>query len=81
MEDVMKEMKEVKGWGVDLRKVSEEVKEGFKEQGKMLKEEIEDIKKELKEQAARGRVERDELRSTIERLETRVKESWKKKRR
>lgn len=33
MEDVVKEMMEVKEWGDDLRKVLEEVKEGIKEQG------------------------------------------------
>lgn len=66
---------------IRVRKVLEKVKEGIKKQGKILKEEIEDIKKELKEQAERGRVERNELRSSIEGLEKRIKESWKKKRR
>lgn len=52
MEEVMKEFKAVKDWRED-RVMKEEVKEGIKKQGKMLREEVEKVRRELKEQEER----------------------------
>lgn len=39
---VMEMMRGIKGWREDLLKMKEKVKEGLKEQGKMMREEIEE---------------------------------------
>lgn len=45
MEDVMKELRSVKDWREDLRKMKEEVKEGIKEQGRVLKREVKKMRR------------------------------------
>lgn len=59
----MKEMKE------DFKRLLEEVKEGFREQGRRMREEMEGLREEYREQVRKWNVEREEVENRLEKLE------------
>lgn len=69
MEEMVKEIKGIKNWKEDIMVMKEEVKEGIREQGKMLREEVEKVRREFREQEERWMKEREELRMRIQELE------------
>jgi len=69
MKEMMKEIRGMKDWKEDIRAMKEEVKEGIREQGKMLRDEVEKVRRELREQEERWMKEREELRRRIQELE------------
>lgn len=48
MEDILNEMRKIKGWKKEFSKMKEKVKEGIKSQGIMLREEMDKIRNEFK---------------------------------
>ncbi|CAL1672140.1 unnamed protein product [Lasius platythorax] len=69
IEDVAKEMRGMKGWREEIRMMKEEVKEGIKEQGRLMREEIEKLRKEFREGERKWREEKEEMRNYIKGLE------------
>lgn len=68
----MKELREVKKWREDLRKIKEKVKEGIKEQGRELKREVEEMRREFRDMEGRWGKEREELRVRVKKLEEKM---------
>lgn len=72
MEDLVREMRSMKGWKEEIRNMKEEVKEGIKEQGKMMREEVEELRREFGEREKRWLEEREELRWSIKMMERKI---------
>lgn len=68
-----KEVRGIKEWREELKQM-EEVKEGIKEQGKLMRGEIESMRRELKEREKKWRAEREEMRRSLEDLERKVRD-------
>lgn len=64
----MEGMRDMKGWREDLYRMKEEVKEGIKEQGRMMREEIEEMREEFMEKERHWKEERKELREYMKKL-------------
>lgn len=69
IEDVAKEMRGMKGWREEIRMMEEEVKEGIKEQGRLMRGEMEELRGEFTEGDRKWREEREEMRNYVRRLE------------
>lgn len=63
----------------DLLEIKKEIREGMKEQGNFLKEELEKMKKDLGEREAKWQRERKEMMDRIQKLEEKIK-GWEAKR-
>jgi len=68
----MEEIKGTKGWRDEFRQMKEEFKEGFREQGRWLREELESLRKDFREQKEKWEGEREEMRKNIRELEDRM---------
>lgn len=72
MEEVLKEIKEGKGWKEEVRQWKEEMSEELRVQRDWWKGEVGGIRKELRERESRWEEEREEMRGYIRGLEDRV---------
>lgn len=72
MEEVMRGMREMKSWKEDLRRMKEEVKEGIKYQGRLMKIEMDQMRAELRDREDRWKEEREEMRGMIKELEKKM---------
>lgn len=72
---MLKEIRRIKEWREELRQMKEEVKEGIKEQGKMMRN------REHKKREEKWREEREEMKRCFEGLERKVIEKRERKRR
>jgi len=71
--EVLEEIRGMKGWREEFRKMREELREGFREQGEWLREEIEEMRKEFRQREAKWAEEKEEMRNRIGELEKRMK--------
>lgn len=55
----------IKGWKEKIKKVMMEVREGFKEQGRWLKDESDGIRRDSREQEAIWKEEREEMKACM----------------
>lgn len=72
IEGLLKEIGEGKCWREEIRKMSEEVKEGIREQGKNLRKELEGIRREFREREEGWREESEEMKNCIIGLQKKV---------
>ncbi|EZA50915.1 hypothetical protein X777_10742 [Ooceraea biroi] len=72
IEDTRKGEEGMKGWREELIKMKGEIKEGIREQGRWMKEEMEEIRKEFKRMEIRWLQEREELKGEIKGLKEKV---------
>ncbi|KAL6423123.1 hypothetical protein ACFW04_010549 [Cataglyphis niger] len=63
------------GWREKIRKMKKEVKEGIREQGVRVSEEIEKVRKKFRESEKRWKEEREELKRRIEELERKIEKT------
>ncbi|EZA62844.1 hypothetical protein X777_01159 [Ooceraea biroi] len=72
IEDTRKREKGMEGWREEFIKMKKEIKEGIREQGRWMKEEMEEIRKEFKRMEIRRLQEREELKGEIKGLKEKV---------
>ncbi|KAL6416970.1 hypothetical protein ACFW04_014764 [Cataglyphis niger] len=75
IEEIINEMRGIKGLREEIRNMKEEVKEGIKEQGVRVSEEIEKVRKEFRECEKRWKEEREELKRRIEELKGKIEKT------
>ncbi|KAL6416457.1 hypothetical protein ACFW04_011849 [Cataglyphis niger] len=72
VEELMNEVRGMKGWREEIRKMKEEIKEKIREQEVRISEEIEKVRKELRESEKKWKEEREELKNHIKELEGKI---------
>jgi len=70
--EVLEVMRGMNGWREEFRKTREELREGFREQSKWLREEMEEMRKEFRQREAKWEEEKEEMRKHIGELEKRM---------
>jgi len=73
MGELMEEIRGMRGWREELKQMKEELKEGIREQGGWMKEEMETLRRDLREREMKWKEEKEELRKSIMELEMKVK--------
>lgn len=73
MKEILGEIRGMRGMKESLVGIKEEIREGMREQGRVLKEELEKMKRELGEREAKWQEEKEEMVDKIKKLEEKVK--------
>jgi hypothetical protein len=74
MQEVMNMMRMIGDWKEEIKGICDGFREGIKEQGKIMREELEKIRRKGRERERRWREERESLIDTVRRLEKKVEE-------
>jgi len=71
--EILEEMRGMRGWREEFRKMRKELREGLREQGEWIREEMEEMRKEMKQREVKWEEEKEEMRRRIGELEKRMK--------
>jgi len=70
--EVMEEIRGMRGWREEFKQMREELKEGIREQGGWMREELETLRRDLRERETKWKGEKEELKKCIRELEEKV---------
>ncbi|XP_024886911.1 golgin subfamily A member 6-like protein 1, partial [Temnothorax curvispinosus] len=74
VKEVRNDLRKVKGWRGDLRQMIEDMKEGLREQGRLMRGEVEELRRKCREREEKWNEEKKKLVSCIKELKKKVEE-------
>jgi len=70
--EIMEEIRGMRGWREEFKQMREELKEGIREQGGWIREEMEALRRDMRERELKWKEEKEELKKCIRELEKKV---------